>query len=158
VQRYVLFGCAAVCWFALSVHASAQSFNRPYTTTCSVNPEIIAVLREFPAGGLALRQTIARMVEADASLVNDVVCAANTANTFQWEAIRLGLWDAANFFAAVGSNTALDAARQIQTILGQLSPDTGAAPSLSPDAMQGIPGFNNVSTSGCISPSRPGCS
>jgi hypothetical protein len=118
-------------------------------------------MASFPSGGAGLRSAIAGAIENDSALIGDVVVAANSANSYQWQAIRLALEDAANFFAAIGSNVARDADRQIQTALGPLNAGVGTAVGtvLQPEVMQGVPGFSNASgaISECISPSRPGC-
>jgi hypothetical protein len=161
MQRYILMACAAACIFGVSTAALAQSLNASHQAAALANPEVAAMLASFPAGGPGLRAAIARAVEDDAALINDVIIAANEANSYQWQAIRLGLVDAANFFATIGSSSALDAERRIQAALGSLNADIGgvAGASLGPEVMQGVPGFSNAggATAGCVSRSRPGC-
>jgi hypothetical protein len=161
MQRCILMACAAACIFGVSTAALAQSRDDSRQAVVLANPEITAMLASFPAGGPGLRAAIARAVEDDARLINDVIIAANAANSHQWQAIRLGLVDAANFFATIGSNSAREAERRIQAALGSLNADIGsvAGTSLGPEVMQGVPGFSNSvgATSGCISRSRPGC-
>jgi hypothetical protein len=161
MQRCILMAYAAACIFGVSTAAFAQPLDASQQAVALANPEITAMLATFPAGGPGLRAAIARAVEDDAALINDVIIAANEANSYQWQAIRLGLVDAANFFATVGSNSALDAEWRIQAALRCLNVDIGSAAgtSLGPEVMQGVPGFTiyGGATAGCISRSRPGC-
>jgi len=163
MRAYIFIAWAAACIFAISLQASAQLFDPQNAVADSINPKVVAVLDAFPGGGQGLREAIAGMVETEPSLTNDVVLAANIANSYQWQAIRLGLGDAVNFFTAIGSSAALGAAQRIQTALGPLNPDTGVTLSPPANLLQDIPGFSNTGTSasgsasGCISPSRPGC-
>jgi hypothetical protein len=125
-----------------------------------------ALLTEFPLGGPWLRAEVARAVEEDPSLTADAVFIAGIGNAYQRQAIRLGLVDAANFFASIGSDPARDAARRIWTALGPDDPDicVGLCLSQLPEAVQGVPGFGKTApaaTPTCVnptvSPSKPNC-
>ncbi len=105
------------------------------------------------------------MVEADPALAADALFVANIGNAYQRQAIRLGLADAANFFAAIGSDAARDAERLVRTALGPDGPDAcvGLCLSQGSDVVPGVPGFSKseVATTRCVSTtvsaSKPGC-
>lgn len=160
MRKYLLAACAVTCIFGVSPPAPAESVDAQVRTVGTMSPKITALLTEFPAGGPWLRAAIARAVEADPSLADDAISVAGIANALQAQAIRLGLADAANFFVNSGSASAGEAARGILAALGTGNPDAGA--SLLQAPMQGVPGFSKAgaaatTTTGCISPSRPGC-
>lgn len=161
MRKYLLAVCAVTCILGVSPPAPAEPLVAQDRSARSASPEIMALLREFPAGGPWLRVAIARAVEAEPALADDAIIVAGIANALQAQAIRLGLTDAANFFVEIGSAWAGDAAREIITALGLGSPDPGAPLLQAP--VQGIPGFSTAgtATTGCvspsISPSRPGC-
>jgi hypothetical protein len=161
MQRYILIACAAAGIFGVSIAASAQTLDTSEQAVVLAKPEIAAMLATFPAGGPGLRAAIARAVEDDVALINGVIIAAREANSHQLQAIRLGLVDAANFFATVGSDSALDAERRIRAALGSLNAaiESAAGTSLGPEVMQGVPGFSPAggATAACISRSRLGC-
>lgn len=159
MRRYLLAACAAVCLVAAPTLAPGQS--RPPVAT--VRPQVAALLNEFPAGGPALRAAVARLVEADPSLADDLVSLARKANPAQKLAIGMGLADAADYFAKCGLDWCRGAEARIRTAMNSADEGTrigfiqGSAPTL----VQGIPGFNNagVMTNGCnhvVSPSGPG--
>jgi hypothetical protein len=158
MRKYLLAACAVTCILGALPPASAESFDAQDRSVGTANPKIAALLTEFPAGGPWLRAAIARAVEADPSLTADAIFVANSANTYQRQAIRLGLADAANSFANIGS-AGLNAERQIRTALGPGDPDARAGVGLLPELAQGVPGFSKAgaATTGCVSPSRPGC-
>src|SRR5713226_9528832 len=117
MRKYLLAVCVVACILGVSPPAPAESFDAQDRSVGTARPKITALLTEFPAGGPWLRAAIARAVEADPSLTADAIFVAGIANTYQRQAIRLGLADAANSFANIGS-AALNAERQIRTALG----------------------------------------
>jgi len=165
MRKYLLAVCVVACILGVSPPAPAESFDAQDRTVGTVSLEITALLTEFPAGGPWLRTAIARAVEANPSLTADAIFVASTANTCQGQAIRLGLADAANSFANIGSASARSAERRIRTALGAGNPATRAGVCLLqvPELAQGVPGFSNTGEdppdppSRCVSPSRPGC-
>jgi hypothetical protein len=165
MRKYVLAACALVC-ILLGAPSSAPAgfFNGQGQFVGTVSPQIRALLAQFPAGGPGLRAAIARAVEIDPSLADDVVFAARGANASQKLAMGEGLGDAASFFARSGSDFARLAEARIRTALSFADAGTrvGFISATTPTAIEqaGIPGFNNAGTTigGCISPSSPtGC-
>ncbi len=153
--------CLATCVLGASTPAPAGWFDEKGQFVGTVSPEITELLRVFPAGGPGLRAAIARAVEADPSLADDAVFVTGSANTCQRESCRAGLADAASSLANNGSAAARAAAQRIRAALGPGNPDTSVAACLlhAPDLAPGILGFSKAgpATSGCVSPSRPGC-
>jgi hypothetical protein len=126
-----------------------------------INPQVAALLRQYPDGGPGLRAAIARLVEGDASLAEAVVAAAETANPAQQTAMGAGLGDAQDFFAKIGSDFALHAAALIRAAVIDAGPIllAGYLSAVTPNDANVIPGTNNSvgnTTSACISPSKPG--
>jgi len=159
MRRQFLTISMVTCILGASPAALAQSVQE--RAAAIVSPKISAILREFPTGGPELRAAIASAIEDDPSLTNDAIFVANTANTSQSQAIRSGLADAADFFATISSNAALDAERRIRAALelGNLNAGAQTYMLLIPETAQGFPGFGNADRipAGCVSPSRPGC-
>lgn len=163
MRTYLLAACTLAGMLGASTIATAQPVNHPELCVAIVNPQITALLAQFPAGGPALRAAIARAVEADPSLAPAVIFAARNANPAQKEAIGAGLADAANYYAKCGLDWCRGLEARIRTAMICADPGTrvgfisGSAPTLT----EGIPGFKNAgaTTNGCqaISPSRPGC-
>ena len=112
-----------------------------------------------------MRAAIARAVEMDPSLADDVVFAARTAEASQKLAMGEGLGDAASFFAKIGLDFGRLAEARIRTamICADAGTRVGFVAATTPTAIGqgGIPGFNNagVTAGGCsgltISQSRP---
>jgi hypothetical protein len=164
MRRFLLVACAAACIVGAPTLALAGLFNPQGQFVGKVNPQIRALLALFPAGGPGLRAAIARAVEADPALADDVVFAARTANAAQKQAMGAGLADAVLFFGRIGSDTGRGAEVRIRwamtfadagTVVGFLSEDM-------PNIAQGILGAGNAGaqTGGCVtivSQSRPGC-
>jgi hypothetical protein len=154
-RRTALSASLVVLTIALS--SPAQSIDA--LQQAMINPKVLDLLDAFPAGGPPLQEAIARTVENDSSLVNDVALAASSANSFQWQAIRSGLVEAANFFATMNSVTSQSAARQIELALGtelSSSPSTtSVAQGVSP--LPNVAGIGSGQSGPCVSPSRPGC-
>jgi hypothetical protein len=70
----------------------------------AVGAQLTGLLSQFPAGGDGLRAAVAQLVEADPSLVDEMVYAGCNASPSQKEAIGRGLAGAAGYFGA-GSQT-----------------------------------------------------
>jgi hypothetical protein len=70
----------------------------------AASAQLTGLLSQFPAGGDGLRAAVAQLVEADPSLVDEVVYAGCKASPSQKEAIGRGLAGAAGYFGA-GSQT-----------------------------------------------------
>ena len=68
----------------------------------AVSAQLTGLLSQFPAGGDGLRAAVAQLVEADPSLVDEVVFAGCNASPSQKEAIGRGLAGAA---VGAGSQT-----------------------------------------------------
>lgn len=133
----------------------------PAQAAVPVNPQIAAILAQYPNGGPGLRAAVARLVETDASLAAAVVAASDLANPAQQAAIGAGLGDATNFFAKIASDFAKHAAELIRAAIVYANPIVLAnyTVSVSVYDAQVIPGTDNNAgntTSACISPSRPG--
>jgi hypothetical protein len=168
MRKYVI-ACALVCiLFGVPSTAPAGFFNPQGQFVGAVSPRITALLAQFPNGGPGLRAAIARAVEEDPSLADDVVFAARTANASQKLAMGQGLGDVASFFRKIASDFARLAEARIERAMTFADGGTrvGFVSSTTPTAIGqgGIPGFYNtgVTTGGCsgptISPSRPpGC-
>jgi hypothetical protein len=177
MRKCVLAACALVCILRPATAAEVtEGLAAPSTAPAgicnaqgqfvdTVNPQITALLAQFPAGGPDLRAAIARAVEMDPSLADDVVFAARTAEASQKLAVGEGLGDAASFFAKIGLDFGRLAEARIRTamICADARTRVGFVAATTPTAIGqgGIPGFNNagVTTGGClgltISPSRP---
>jgi hypothetical protein len=164
MRKLMLAALALVCLVGASVPAAAGSFNPQGQFVGAVNPAITALLAQFPNGGPGLRAAIARLLEANPWLADDVVFAARKANPAQKQAVGEGLADATLYFEKCGSDSCRGAESQIRWAVRFADEGTrigfiiGEAPTLA----QGIPGFNNAGaqTNGCvsnhpISPSAP---
>jgi hypothetical protein len=79
MRRYMLAALAVVCACGASVPAPAGSFTGTGQCAGTVSPRATGLLSQFPAGGPGLRAAVAQLVEADPSLVEDVVFAARNA-------------------------------------------------------------------------------
>ena len=154
----------ALCAIALMLGGTmlqpARALATPSQATGTVNPQIAAVLAQFPQGGPGLRSAVARLVEADASLAAAVVAASATATPEQKAAIGAGLADAKQYFRKIGSDWARYFEGLIETAMTAADPTVLAAyESVMSSQAQIIPGSNNNAgnmTSKCISPSAPG--
>ncbi|HEY1796199.1 MAG TPA: hypothetical protein VGG57_08765 [Stellaceae bacterium] len=127
----------------------------------AINPQVAALLSQYPAGGPGLRAAVARLVEAQPDLAAAVVAAAAHATPEQQSAIGAGLGDAYAFFLKIGSDSAAYAENLIRQAVTAADPVTLAAyvSVIQPTQAQPIPGGNNNvgnTTTGCISPSSPG--
>ena len=160
MRKYLLGLGAAAFILCLAAPAPAGSFDAKGQFVGPVSAEMTAVLRVFPGGGPGLRGAIARAVEADASLVDDVIFVARNANRKQREAIWAGLADAANYYARLGSSAARAIEQRFRTALETDNADAHAGPCLAcaDDLAAAIPGFRkSAAPAECVSPSRPGC-
>jgi len=162
-MRSFLAACVLACLCAVSTPASAQRVT-------TVDPQIAALLVQFPAGGPGLRAAIARALEANPGLADAAVAAARNANPEQKQAIGAGIGDAANYFAKIGQDWARGSEARIRTSMVDADSGTRIGFELAsvPALAQGIPGFNNAgaSSSGCVTgaspisqsrPAPPGC-
>jgi hypothetical protein len=168
MRRHLLAACASACLLVAPTFAPAQPVvGQPAVGQCigAVSPRVAGLLAQFPAGGPALRAAVARAVEADPSLADEIVFLATKGNPAQKEAIGMGLADAANYFAKCGLDWCRGSEARIRTAMNCADAGTrvgfilGSAPTLA----QGIPGFNNAgaTTNDCrrvMSPSGPGSS
>jgi hypothetical protein len=158
VRRYLL-----VAWIAMA--ALGAPALAPAECLATGNPQVIALLREFPAGGPGLRAAVTRLLGVSPSLADDVAFAARGANRSQKEAIGAGMADASLYFRNCNTETCERSERRIRTALATCADtDTRVGGLLAdlPTIVQGIPGFNNAgaTTNGCqpvVSQSRPGC-
>jgi len=128
---------------------------------CGANPQIAALLAEYPDGGPGLRAAIAGAVEADATLATAVVAASCVANAAQKMAMGAGLGDAASFFAKIGSNLPgnLEGVIRAELVCADPVMLTAYVSATSPPGTgNGNPGNITNSNVGptCISPSTPG--
>jgi hypothetical protein len=154
MRKYLLAACAIACLAGVPAPVSAGSFNGAGQFVGAVNPAVIAVMAQFPNGGPGLRAAIARMLEVNPALADDVVEAALKGNPAQKEAMGEGMADATLYFAKCGTDSCrgsegiirwamrfADEGTRIGIILGE-----------APTFAQGIPGFNNAgaTTSGCV--------
>ena len=64
----------------------------------AVSAQLTGLLSQFPAGADGLRAAVAQLVEADPSLVDEVVFAGCNASPSQKEAIGRGLAGTAGYF------------------------------------------------------------
>jgi hypothetical protein len=166
MRRYLLILCV-LCLVGAPSFARAGSFDAQGQFVGTVSPVITALLAQFPAGGPGLRAAIARTVLIDPSLAADAVFAAQSGNAAQKEAIGSGLADAASFLSKTGSASAQAALQEIQAALTYADAGTQAGVNASnaqaaqgSTSTQGIPGFNNTTTTigGCVSQSTAsGC-
>ena len=166
MRKYLLAACAIACLVGITSTAPAGSFNPQGQFVGAISPAVTALLAQFPNGGPGLRAAIARLLEANPALADDVVAAARKANPAQKQAMGEGLADATLYFAKCGSDACRGFEAQIRwaerfadegTRIGIVLGDV-------PTLAQGIPGFNNsgVLSNGCvttnnnvISPSGP---
>jgi hypothetical protein len=163
MRRYLLAACALACLVAAPTLAPAGVFDARGQFVGPASASIKALLGQFPSGGPGLRAAIARALEVDPSLADDVVFLARKANPAQKQAMGQGLADAASYFAKCGVDWCRAAEARIRTVLPYADDGTrlgfylGDTP-----AFAGIPGVGNAgaTTSGCassvISPSKPG--
>jgi hypothetical protein len=119
------------------------------------------ILDAFPNGGQGLSDAIAKAVEADPCLASAIVAAALDANAAQQSAIGTGLADAAIFFANSDSPDAKEAQEILQAAIASAPGGTISAFNVGggPTALSTLPGSTAgpaLTTSGCVSPSRPG--
>jgi hypothetical protein len=154
MRKYLLAACAIACLVGVPAPVSAGSFNGAGQFVGAVNPAVIAIMAAFPNGGPGLRAAIARMLEVNPALADDVVQAASKGSPAQKEAMGEGMADATLYFAKCGTDACrgfegmirwamrfADEGTRIGIILGE-----------APTFAQGIPGFNNAgaTTSGCV--------
>jgi hypothetical protein len=172
MRKYLLAACAIACLVGVPAPVSAGSFNGAGQFVGAVNPAVIAIMAQFPSGGPGLRAAIARMLEVNPSLADDVVYAAHRGNRAQKEAMGEGLADATLYFAKCGSDSCRGLEAQIRWAVRFADDETriGFILGEAPTFAQGIPGFNNAgaTTSGCVTsgnnvisqnapPKLPGC-
>jgi hypothetical protein len=151
VAMGVAVGIGGPVWSPVS-SAAAQD-------VATVNPQVAALLAEYPQGGPGLRAAVARLTEADPSLAPAEVAAAAKATPEQEAAIGGGLADAEADFAKLGSGAY--AADLITQAIKAADPTTLAAfiAVMRPTQAQVIPGSNNNvddTTNRCVSRSTPG--
>jgi hypothetical protein len=153
VAMGVVVGIGGPAWSPVS-SAAAQG-------VATINPQVAALLAQYPQGGPGLRAAVARLTEADPSLAAAEVAAAAHATPEQQAAIGAGLGDASAYYAKLGSGAAAYAADQITRAMTGADPTTlaGYISVIQPTQAQVIPGGNNNvdnTTSRCISPSTHG--
>jgi len=153
VAMGVVVGIGAPVWSPVS-SAAAQG-------VATINPQVAALLAQYPQGGPGLRAAVARLTEADPSLAAAEVAAAAHATPEQQAAIGAGLGDASAYFAKLSPSTAGYAADLITQAMTAADPTTlaGYISVIQPTQAQVIPGSNNNvdnTTSRCISPSTHG--
>jgi hypothetical protein len=155
--------CAALCLIVAPTVAPAQPFLPAVTCATAARPQLAALVGGFGGGGPALRAAVARAVEADPSLADELVFLARKASPAQKQAIGMGLADAADYFAKCGLDACRASEARIRTAMNCADDGTrtGFIQGSAPTMVQGIPGFNNAGaqTNGCthvISPSGPG--
>jgi len=172
MRKYLLAACAIACLVGVPATATAGYFTPQGQFVGTVNPAVVALLAQFPAGGPGLRAAIARLLEANAFLADDVVAAARRANPAQKQAMGEGMADAVLYFQKCGSDLCKGYQARIRfaanfadegTRIGMVIGDV-------PTLVQGIPGFNNAGalSNGCVTgfpisnsgpppPKPPGC-
>jgi hypothetical protein len=156
MRKYLLAACLA-CLIGAPTLAPAGSFNDQGQFGGTVSPAVTALLTQIPAGP-ALRAAIARLLETDPGLADDVVFAARQANRAQKEAMGAGVADAANYFAKCGSDACRDTEGRIRTAM--LFADDGTRVGFVLSSAQtlaaGIPGFSNAGahSDGCVTDHR----
>lgn len=148
-------------WFAALVVIAMLGAPVPAPAqTNSGTAQITALLAQYPDGGPALRAAVARLVESDPSLAQDVVALSRSADPRQQHALGEALGDAASYFADLGSGSAHDALGQIESAMASAPPLVlaGFAAAGGPSVAQSIPGLAGPSlvTNRCVSPSGPG--
>jgi len=166
MRKYLLAACVAAAALGAPARVPAEPLlDELRQCLATVNPQVIALLREFPAGGPGLRAAVARLLEAAPSLADDVALAARRANRGQKEAIGAGMADASLYFRNCSTDVCQRSERRIRIGLATCADtDTRVGGLLSdlPTMVQGIPGFNSAgaTTNGCqpvVSQSKPGC-
>ena len=153
MRKYLLAACAVACLAGVPAPAPAGSFDAQGQFVGAINPAVLAILAQYPTGGPGLRAAIARLLEANPGLADDVVFAARKANPAQKEAIGAGLADATLYFFKCGADSCRRSELQIRWAVRFADDGTrvgfllGEAPTLA----QGIPGFNNAgaTSNGC---------
>lgn len=169
MMRLLQRGCFALCVIGVvsSLGAAPISAAVPPSTAhvCKQTPDQSAkvqkILAQFPDGGQGLADVIAKAVEADPCLAGAFVAAALNANSAQQTAIGTGLADAAIFFANSDSPDAKAAQEELQAAIASAPTGTATAFNLGggPAALTALLGTGaglQLTTSGCVSPSRPG--
>src|SRR3981081_1568143 len=104
MRKYLLAACAIACLVGVPAPVSAGSFNGGAPVVRAVSPAVIAIMAQFPNGGPGLRAAIARMLEVNPALADDVVQAASKGNPAQKVAMGEGMADAALYFAKCGTD------------------------------------------------------
>jgi len=155
MRKHLLAAFAAACILgAPSIVVAQERSLSDNICLAQASAQMRALLAQFPAGGPGLRATIARLVEANPALADEVVAAARRANPSQKAAIGAGLADAANYFAKCGEDFCRGLESRIRTSLNCADDGTrvGFLIGETPTLVQGIPGFNNAgaTTSGCV--------
>jgi hypothetical protein len=172
MRKYLLAACAIACLVGISSTAPAGSFNPQGQFVGAINPAVTALIAQFPNGGPGLRAAIARLLEANPSLADDVVAAAHRAKPPQKQAIGEGIADATLYLAKCGSDFCKGYEARIRWAANFADEETriGVVIGDVPTLAQGIPGFNNagalsngcvtnnvISNSGPSAPVPPGC-
>lgn len=121
--------------------------------------QVKALLAEFPNGGPGLRAAIARAVELDPALADDVVSVAAQASAAQQQAMGQGLADSATFFEDAGTNSGHAAAAKIEAAIQSGPPGLlgGFARAGGPNIGPEVPGVDGptLTTNNCVSQSSP---
>jgi hypothetical protein len=173
-MRKVLLAACAIACLGVPAPASAGSYNAQGQFVGAISPGVLALLRQFPQGGPGLRAAVARLLEVNPALADDVVAAARRGNHAQKEAMGEGLADASLYFAKCGSDFCKGYEAQIRWAERYADDETkvGIIEGEAPTFVGGIPGFNKVggpvnaiglqtngcvgvSTSSVVSPSGP---
>jgi hypothetical protein len=154
MRKYLLAACAVACLAGVPAPAPAGSFDAQGQFVGAINPAVLAILAQYPAGGPGLRAAIARLLEANPGLADDVVFAARKANPAQKLAIGAGLADATLYFFKCGSDGCKASESMIRWAVRFADDGTrvGFLQGEVPTLAQGIPGFNNAgaTTNGCV--------
>jgi hypothetical protein len=163
MRRYLLAACAIACLAGVSAPpAAAGAFNPQGQFVGTVSPAVLALLKQFPAGGPGLRAAIARLLEVTPALADDVVMAARRGNPAQKEAMGEGMADAALYFVKCGSDFCRGYEAQVRFAMRFADEGTRVGIILGevPTMAGGIPGFNKIGggspngigleTNGCV--------
>ena len=155
MRKYLLAACAIACLLGAASTAPAGSFNPQGQFVGAISPAVTTLLARFPNGGPGLRAAIARLLEANPTLADDVVAAARGANPAQKQAMGEGIADATLYFAKCGSDFCKGNEAGIRSATNFADEGTriGIVIGDAPTIAQGIPGFNNAGalSNGCVS-------
>ena len=159
MRKYLLAACAIACLAGVPATAPAGAFNPQGQFVGVINPAVRALIAQFPTGGPGLRAAIARLLEANPFLADDVVAAARRANPEQKLAIGEGMADATLYFAKCASDFCKGNEARIRFAADFADEGTriGMVIGDAPTLVQGIPGFNNAgaSSNGCVTTGGP---